>query len=63
MSGIEIYDIGTWQRSKDLVEVSERVALNVGVNVGQAAAEVRAQHREQWLYAQNVNLGPIQLFL
>jgi hypothetical protein len=48
---------------EDLVEVSERVALNVGVNVGQAAAEVRAQHREQWLYAQNVNLGPIQLFL
>jgi hypothetical protein len=48
---------------EDLVEVSERVALNVGVNVGQAAAEVRAQHREQWLQAQNINLGSIQLFL
>jgi hypothetical protein len=24
---------------------------------------VRAQHREQWLQAQNINLGSIQLFL
>ena len=34
----------------------ERVPLDVGVDVGQAAAEVGAQHREQRLHLKDVNL-------
>jgi hypothetical protein len=36
--------------------VLEGIPLDVGVDVGQAAAEVGAQHREQRLYLENVNL-------
>ncbi len=34
----------------------EGIPLDVGVDVGQAAAEVGAQHREQRLHLKNVNL-------
>jgi hypothetical protein len=36
--------------------VLEGIPLDVGVDVGQAAAEVSAQHREQRLHLKNVNL-------
>jgi hypothetical protein len=36
--------------------VLERIPLDVGVDVGQAAAEVGAQHREQRLHPKNIHL-------
>ena len=41
----------TRQHVQDFVQVLEGVPLDVGVDVGQAAAEVSAQHRVQRLQA------------
>ena len=54
--------IFTRQHGKDFVQVLEGVPLDVGVDVGQAAAEVGAQHRVQRLQAEAINLTSVQDF-